>query len=49
MIGRSGWGSVQVVQPIPLITAKMVLRHRRNIAEMVVVLVAIAKLVLLLR
>lgn len=49
MIVRSGWGSVQVVRPIPLVTAKMVLRHRGNIAEMVVVLVANAKLVLVLR
>ncbi len=46
---RSGWGSVQMVRPIPLITAEAVLRHRGNIAEMVVVLVANAKLVLLLR
>ena len=46
---RSGWGSVQMVLPISLITAKVVLRHRGNIAEMVVALVANAKLVLVLR
>jgi hypothetical protein len=49
MIVRSGWGSVKVVRPIPLVTAKMVLRPRGNIAEMVVVLVTNAKMVLVLR
>ena len=45
---RSGWGSVQMVLPIPLMTAEMVLRHRGKNAELVVALVPNAKLVLVL-
>jgi len=43
---RSGWGYVHLVQPIPLVTAVMVLRHRRKNAELVVLLVHNAKMVL---
>jgi hypothetical protein len=45
---RSGWGSAQMVRPIPLMTVVAVLRHRRKNAQLVVLLVHNAKTVLLL-
>ncbi len=45
---RSGWGYVHLVRPIPLVTAVVVLRHRGKNAELVVLLVHNAKMVLLL-